>query len=117
MWNHRVLDDPLQSEIESVIRSRVEGYDYGSRRQDPTVIIDRSGSFGEVRHIAGSAIHAQTLEECVTAWCSHATLQRQAGDRFEAVIAEIREVLKQATAGGGVVEVPYITRVWFAQRA
>ena len=34
MWNHRDLSDPLQSKIEAIIGSHVEGYSYGSRRED-----------------------------------------------------------------------------------
>lgn len=101
MWNHRVLEDPLQSEIEAVIRSRVKSFDYGSRRQDPTAVIDSSGLFGGVRHIAGSTTHTQTLAECVTAWRSHATLQRQAGGDFDEVIGDIESLLVDAAAGGG----------------
>lgn len=115
MWNHRVLEDPLQSEIESIIRTHVESYDYGTRRHDPTREIERSGLFGDVRHVAGLVTHTQTVQECVTAWRSHATLERQAGDRFGLIVAEIEEVLTEASRGG-VVEVPYVTRIWFARR-
>lgn len=118
MWNHRVLEDPLQKAIESAIRSRIEDYDYGSRRQDPTEVIKASGYFSDVRHIAAATTHSQTLEECVEAWRSHATLQRQSGAKFEAILAEIEEVLTESISGGAVViEVPYVTRIWFAQRA
>jgi ubiquinone/menaquinone biosynthesis C-methylase UbiE len=114
MWNHRVLEDSLQSEIESVIKSQIKEYDYGSRRQDPTDVIDRSGFFGEVHHISGTVTHTQTVEECATAWRSHATLQRQSGGKFEKVVAEIEKVLN--SGGRWVVDVPYVTRIWFAQR-
>lgn len=101
MWNHRVLEDPLQKEIESAIRSRIEDYDYGTRRQDPTAVIEASECFGEVRHIAATTTHVQTIAECVEAWRSHATLQRQAKDEFESILAEIEEVLMESTRGGG----------------
>lgn len=34
MWNHRDLEDPLQKEIEDVLKSRIEDYQYGTRRED-----------------------------------------------------------------------------------
>lgn len=114
MWNHRVLEDPLQSAIESVIRTHVQGYDYGTRRQDPTREVQSCGLFGDVHHISGTVIHTQTVEQCVTAWKSHATLSRQAGDKFDPIVAEIEQVLTDASRGG-VVEVPYVTRIWFAR--
>ena len=36
LWNHRDVDDPIQKEIESIIKSFIPNYDYGLRRQaDP----------------------------------------------------------------------------------
>lgn len=114
MWNHRNLDDPIQSRIEATIREHIPTYGYGTRRQDQTAVINASGRFGPVVRVAGDVKHMQSLEDCVEAWRSHATLQRQAGEKFASVIAEIRRYLE--SLGVAAIEVPYSTHVWMAYR-
>lgn len=36
MWNHRDLNDPLQKEIEDILKREIADYDYGTRREDQT---------------------------------------------------------------------------------
>lgn len=118
MWNHRQLDDPIQREIEDIIKQRVPGYGYGTRREDQTAVIDASGLFGPVVHLDSRIVHEQTLDECVEAWRSHATLERQAGAAFADVVAEIDRFLRDEIGGDGeknVVEIPYLTNIWVAQ--
>lgn len=113
MWNHRQLDDPIQASIETIIKERVSSYGYGTRREDQTAIIDASGLFGPVVHLDSRVIHEQTPAECVEAWRSHATLERQAGAAFGAVVAAIEAYLlslKQNT-----IQIPYSTNIWVAQ--
>ncbi len=112
MWNHRALNDRLQASIEAAIKSHVPGYSYGSRREDPTAVIDASGSFSKVQHIEESFVWPMRREDIIEAWRSHATLGRQAGDKFAAVIDDIETLLaKEATE----IFVPYVTRIWYAQ--
>ena len=113
MWNHRDLEDPLQAAIERTISERVDGYDYGTRREDQTTEIDRSGLFGEVTKIEGKVVHAQSKMECLEAWRSHATLQRQDGKAFSAVVEAIATVLDRHPSP--TVLIPYTTRIWVAQ--
>jgi ubiquinone/menaquinone biosynthesis C-methylase UbiE len=113
MWNHRDLDDPLQAAIEDVIKARVAGYSYGTRREDQTAMIDASGLFEPVQRIEGTVCHTQTIEDCLEAWRSHATLQRQAGSAFDAVVEAIASVL--AEQDKDEIEVPYTTRIWAAR--
>ena len=113
LWNHRDLADPIQEAIESAIRSRIPDYDYGSRREDQTAVIDASGLFGAVYRLERHVRHEQPVEDCLEAWRSHATLRRQAGERFADVIEAIRQIL---TARRPSIQVPYTTRVWMAQR-
>lgn len=108
MWNHRDLTDPLQIRIESIIRSHLPGYDYGSRREDPTPEIDRSGLFAPVRFIEERFTVSMPKAEAVAAWRSHGTLQRQAGDKFDAIVAAIAAVIPDT------MKVPYHTRIWCA---
>lgn len=41
-WNHRDLNDPLQSEIENILRKHILDYGYGTRREEQTGVIDAS---------------------------------------------------------------------------
>ncbi len=113
MWNHRQLDDPIQAQIETIIKERVSGYGYGTRREDQTAVIDASGLFGPVVHLDSRVMHVQTIEECVEAWRSHATLERQAGGAFHDVVAAIENYLQ--TLGTPSIQIPYSTNIWVAQ--
>jgi ubiquinone/menaquinone biosynthesis C-methylase UbiE len=113
MWNHRDLEDPLQRAIETTIARLVPGYAYGTRREDQSDVIRASGLFSEVRRVEGRVIHGQTRAEVVEAWRSHATLQRQAGERFDEVVDTIAALLDRVA--DETVLVPYTTRIWMAQ--
>lgn len=113
MWNHRDLADPIQAGIEGIIKSAIPDYGYGARREDQTEVINQSGLFGAVERIEGLIRHRQAIDEVVEAWRSHATLQRQAGERFHAVIDRIADFL---SAKGPSIEIPYTTRIWIAQK-
>jgi ubiquinone/menaquinone biosynthesis C-methylase UbiE len=112
LWNHRDLSDPLQAAIERAIAAEVPSYTYGARREDQTAVIEASGLFDDLRAISGTVTHRQTKDDCVEAWRSHATLQRQAGERFAVAIQRIEEIL--ADQPGDAIEVPYTTRGWVA---
>jgi ubiquinone/menaquinone biosynthesis C-methylase UbiE len=113
MWNHRQLEDPIQRQIELIISIRVKGYDYGSRREDQRATIDDSGLFGSVVHLDSRIVHKQAIADCVEAWRSHATLQRQAGPAFGDVLASIEEYLQSLNTR--TIQIPYFTHIWAAQ--
>lgn len=113
MWNHRQLEDPIQAQIESIIKARVPGYGYGTRREDQTQVIDASCMFGPVVHLDSRVMHEQTIEECVEAWRSHATLERQSGAAFHDVVAAIKDYLK--SLGKPSIQIPYSTNIWITQ--
>jgi ubiquinone/menaquinone biosynthesis C-methylase UbiE len=113
MWNHRQLENPIQAQIEAIIKERVSGYGYGTRREDQTAVIDSSGLFGPVVHVDARVMHEQTIEECVEAWRSHATLERQAGAAFHQVVAAIEDYLRRL--GTPSIQIPYSTNIWVAQ--
>ena len=115
MWNHRQLDDPIQDRIESIIKASVSGYGYGTRREDQTAVIEGSGMFGPVVHLDAGVMHEQSIDECVEAWRSHATLARQAGESFPSVVRAIEEYLKGL--GQDTILIPYSTNIWVAQLA
>lgn len=113
MWNHRDLNDPLQARIEDAIRKQIPGYDYGLRRQDQAEFLKASGIFREVHFIDSKVLHHQSTADCYEAWRSHATLERQAGERFGNVLGAIQGVLD--SIGKPEITIPYDTRIWYAQ--
>lgn len=113
MWNHRNLEDPIQKNIEAIIAKNINNYDYGTRREDPTEVINRSELFKDIQKIEGTVIHTQSIEECVEAWRSHATLGRQSLDKFNAIIKEIEEYLNSLNLSE--IQIPYTTRIWVAR--
>ncbi|MCR9072752.1 MAG: methyltransferase domain-containing protein [Alphaproteobacteria bacterium] len=113
LWNHRDLEDPIQQTIEGIIRAKVDGYGYGTRREDQRAVIESSGLFGEVVHLDARIVHHQPIDECIEAWRSHATLQRQAGVHFSNVVAAIKDYL--GNLGTSSIAVPYTTNVWIAR--
>ena len=115
MWNHRRLDDPIQDRIESIIKASVSGYGYGTRREDQTTVIEGSGLFSHVVHLDAGVVHEQSIEECVEAWRSHATLARQAGETFPSVVHAIEDYLNGL--GQDTIRIPYSTNIWVAQLA
>ena len=114
LWNHRDLDDPLQKAVEGVIHRSLPAYDYGVRRQDQSAVIQSSGLFRDVRLIEARVVHTIAIADWLDAWRSHATLRRQAGDRFEAILIEIERLLIETRKSS--VGVPYTTRIWLAQK-
>lgn len=111
MWNHRDLDDEIQSSVENIIKANIDDYNYGARREDQTKIIKDSGLFNEVKHAAGTFKQEVVVTDYIEAWRSHATLERQAGDKFQVIIEAIEEKLKSFQS----IDVPYTTKIWFAQ--
>ncbi len=113
MWNHRNLDDPIQSAIEALIKEAIPEYGYGSRREDQAAVINESDLFNEVHKIEGGIVHTQTVPEVVEAWRSHATLHRQAGEKFDGIVTAIEKML--VANGQPEIVIPYTTRLWAAQ--
>ncbi|MCR5508187.1 MAG: methyltransferase domain-containing protein [Lachnospiraceae bacterium] len=113
MWNHRVLTDPLQEKIENIIKNNIPGYSYGTRREDQTEEIEKSGLFDNIVRFEGRVVHKVPASDIVDGWRSHATVERQAGDKFDQIIREIEELI--LSAGSDNIDVPYVTRVWMAR--
>ncbi len=111
MWNHRNLDDPLQNEIEAIIKNHIADYSYGSRRQDPSGVIEKSGLFRPTESITGHFVNRLEWSDVIEAWRSHATLARQAGEMFSSIIDQISSLKEK----GAIVKVPYTTRIWVAR--
>ncbi len=113
MWNHRDLQDSLQSEIENILKKNVPNYDYGTRREDQTEVINQSGLFKEVVFIEEGVVHEILAEDFIEGWKSHGTVQRQSKEKFDYINEEIRKVVE--AKGQKYIKVPYTTRIWMAQ--
>lgn len=113
MWNHRDLNDPLQKEIEAVLKEEIENYSYGTRREDQTEVIDESGLFRDVIYIEGTVRHKVLTEDFIEGWKSHATVHRQSKDKFALINKRIRDLV--TAQNRECIEVPYTTRIWLAQ--
>lgn len=113
MWNHRDLNDPLQKEIEDVLKQEIENYGYGTRREDQTEVINESGIFREVVFVEGTVMHEVLAEDFIEGWKSHGTVQRQSKEKFQYINERIRKVVEGK--GQEYIKVPYTTRIWMAQ--
>ena len=113
IWNHRDLDDPLQSDIEAIIRSRIPGYGYGTRREDQAPVIEESGLFDELTVLREPILHKVPVADWLAAWRSHGILERQAGDQFDSILADIDNHVR--SLGSDEIEVPYVTVGWIAR--
>ena len=113
MWNLRDLEDPLQKEVENIIKSYATDYDYGTRREDQTQVILESKLFGKPEYIEGTVQHQVDKQEWVEAWRSHATVSRQVGDKLGEVVDKIADLVSDK---GDTLTVPYTTKIWVAQK-
>lgn len=114
LWNHRDLDDPVQKAIETIIGESIPGYGYGTRREDQSAVITASGLFEDLVRVEGATMHTQSVDDAIEAWRSHATLQRQAGDAFGAIVDKVAVYLR--SLGTDALHIPYTTRAWIARR-
>lgn len=114
MWNHRDLNDSIQKYVEGIIIKYIPNYDYGSRREDQTEVIKKSGLFSNAQYIEGTTSYDISSSTWLDAWKSHATLHRQAGDKFNKIISEIENYLLQECSDH--ISVPYTTKIWFAKK-
>ena len=113
MWNHRNLDDPIQQSIEGIIKKYIPNYDYGTRREDQTEVIEESGRFDNIQAFSGKVIHSVKVEDVVEAWRSHGTLERQAKDKFKNVVDDIEDYINVLDVKE--IKVLYVTRIWMAR--
>ncbi len=113
MWNLRDLEDPLQKEIEDLIKSYATDYNYGARREDQSDVIVKSGLFGAPEYIEGRVQHQVDTADWVEAWRSHATVSRQVGDKLDEVVSEIAKIVKDQ---GKTLTIPYVTKIWVSQK-
>jgi ubiquinone/menaquinone biosynthesis C-methylase UbiE len=118
MWNNRDLEnDPIQREMEDVIRSLVPAYEHGSRREDQTQVIEASGCFDAVSFFERSQLVERSVDQYVEAWRSvrnsHWDLNVPEGrELFGRIEARMRDRLARFER----LQITYTTRVWVARR-
>jgi hypothetical protein len=113
LWNHRNLTDPLQKEIENILKLKIRDFDYGLRRKDPTLLMKDSGLLGGITKFE-TDFHVQVeTKEWIKAWSSHATLRRQCKDetQFQNILREISRSVQNFDS----LLIPYTTRAWTGQ--
>lgn len=115
LWNHRVLEDPLQAKIEEVIRNAIPNFSHGLRRENQVAIISDSGLFSSVTKHTFYTEYQIPKEKFLNAWRSHATLQRQAGSSFDSILESIGAVISSQRSE--VLLVPYETVLFKAARS
>ncbi len=114
MWNHRDIESNLiQKDIERIIKNNIPNYGYGTRREDQTNEINKSNLFGNVIYIEGNITHKQSVKGQIEAWKSHATLERQSGDKFIKINNQIEKHLKSLNKD--YIDIDYTTRLWMAK--
>ncbi|MBP1549985.1 MAG: class I SAM-dependent methyltransferase, partial [Oscillospiraceae bacterium] len=75
MWNHRVLDDPVQENIEKIFRNNIAEYSHGIRRESQKDIIEKSGYFCEVIECEYKFDVIKSKKDFAEGWYSDATIQ------------------------------------------
>jgi len=113
MWNHRNLKDPIQKEIENIIKKNIKEYSYGDRRQDQMDVLIQSRLFSDIQFISDKFIYKHKLKDVIDAWNSHGTLFFQAKNKFSQIVFEIEEYLKNLNMP--FINIPYETKIWIGQ--
>ncbi len=111
VYNHRSIEDGLQSEIQALVARHLGGYEAGERRGDSGPLLLADGAFGELQSAVLRFSHRYRADEFVAGFRAHATLVRQAGPKLERILADIRRLLGAAR----YVDVPFDTRLWMAR--
>lgn len=108
MWNHRDVEDPLQKEIEDILKSHVPHYDYGMRRENQSQFLEKSGVFSEIYYGYFPFVVEMSAGDCYEAWESHGTLAKEALHKREQILHQIKKVLEVYKT----YLIPYATRIW-----
>lgn len=114
LFNNRDLSDPIQRAVQRIIAARLPEFSHGDRREDQCVAIDSCGLFTPAVQFEIPILHRVATSDYLTAWESHCTLRRQAGDKIGGILSEIADYVFSLSVTS--LEVPYLTRVWMAQK-
>lgn len=116
MWNHRDLNDPIQKEVEDIIKQFVPDYNGGVRREDQRpVLLEHKNLFDGIVYLEQDFYFQQTIDTYLYAWQSvknpYWDLETEEGrGLFEKITDQIRKVLPQE------FKIKYTTRSWSAKK-
>ena len=116
MWNHRDLNDPIQKEVEGIIKQFVPGYNGGVRREDQRPILEQHKDlFDGIIYLEQDFYFHQTIDTYIYAWKSvknpYWDLETQEGkELFENIVSKIRDSLPKE------FQIKYTTRSWSAKK-
>lgn len=116
MWNHRDLNDPIQKEVEEIIKSFVPNYHGGIRREDQReFLVEHQDLFDGIVYLEQDFYFHQTIETYLYAWQSvknsYWDLETEEGKKlFEQIADKISSSLPRE------FDIKYTTRSWSAKR-
>ncbi|EWM12166.1 hypothetical protein [Kutzneria sp. 744] len=93
-------------------QGRIPDYGYGVRREDQAPVIEASGLFERPEVLREPVLHRVAVDDWLAARRSHGILERQAGDQFDAILADIDRLVLDL--GVDELEIPYVTVGWLA---
>lgn len=116
MWNNRELErDPVQAQVEAIIRRHVPDYGHGTRREDQTAVLSESGLFEAPVYDEAAQEVARTVDEYLGAWRSVKNpFWDVATEHGRALLARIEAEIR-AALGDRPITLVYRTRVWSAR--
>lgn len=118
LWNHRELvDDPVQAELERIIRSELPEYRPGVRREDQAPVIEASGLFDLIERFDEPQQVSQSVDDYLNAWRSVRNpgwdLRTPEGRGY---FERLMDRLRTALASVRQLDMVYRTTGWIARR-
>lgn len=118
MWNNRDLDnDPVQLQVEKIIRKYVPNYTHGTRREDQTNVILSSNLFDKIKCHEVDQKVTRSLDQYIDAWNS---VRNEFWDvttpQGAALYAQIIKDIRQELSSSPTLELTYTTRIWTVQK-
>lgn len=116
MWNNRDLQsDPVQAEVEAIIRRHVPDYSHGTRREDQTDVISESGLFGAVEYLEHTTTVVRSSQIYLDGWRSvknnHWDLSSSQGKELQQrILNDIAKALADRE-----ITMNYTTKIWSAR--
>ena len=112
LWNHRVLNDPIQKIAQDIIKSFVPDYNGGVRREEQRPILEENKHlFNNIFYLEQDFYFHQTIDNYLLAWESVRNqfwdLNTDEGRKlFEKICDKMRIELPKE------FDLPYITKAW-----
>ena len=107
MWNHRVLNNDHQKNIEKIILKKIPDYNYGDRRIDYKNILKKLRIFTNIKKISQRFHVKISKKDFINGWKSHATLKKNCSSQrqFDDIIRLIANYI--SSIKGKYINVPY----------